>query len=99
MSNVFNKTLNSYPESTQLLPESLRGVDGMLDEMVRNGYEYGRQYIKTSVRSALNVDSNVTQSKDVEKQILEVSCDEDNEDNCAHIDYNCRSGTGLTIYG
>ncbi|CAG2100895.1 unnamed protein product [Medioppia subpectinata] len=66
------QTLSYYPESSQLLPESLKGVDGMLDEMVRNGYEYGRQYIKNSVRNALNVDSNVTQSKAVEKQILEI---------------------------
>ena len=44
----------------------------MLDEMVKNGYEYGRQYIKNSVQNALNVDGNVTKTIIVEKQILEI---------------------------
>ncbi|XP_054166096.1 transmembrane protein 245-like [Oppia nitens] len=72
MGNIFNKTISYYPEATQLLPESIKGVDGMLDQMVKNGYEYGRQYIKNSIRNTLDVDSNVTQSKAVEKQILEI---------------------------
>jgi hypothetical protein len=72
MSNVVNKTIGDNPELTQLLPESFRGVHGVLDEVIRNGYEYGREYIKETIRNVLNVDGNVTKTKVVEKQILEI---------------------------
>ena len=64
--------MSYYPESTQLLPQSFKGVEGMVDQMVRNGYEYGREYIKTSIQSTFNVDGNLTESTAVEKQILEI---------------------------
>ena len=72
MSNVFNKTISYYPESAQLLPESIKDVNGILDEMIKNGYEYGREYIKNSIRDILNVDRNITKTKAIEKQILEI---------------------------
>jgi hypothetical protein len=72
MSNVVNKTIGDNPELTQLLPESFKGVHGVLDEVIKNGYEYGREYIKETIRNALNVDGNVTKTKVVEKQILEI---------------------------
>jgi len=72
MSNVFNRTIGDNQELAQLLPESFQGVHGMLDEVIRNGYEYGREYIKNTIRNALNVDGNVTKTVVVEKQILEI---------------------------
>lgn len=69
MGNVVNKTIAG---SHELVPESLHDVQNMLDEVVKNAYTYGRSYIKNTIRSALNIEGNVTNTKIVEKQILEI---------------------------
>ena len=68
--NVLNETLRSYPESGQYIPVGFNGIDEVLDQMVRNGYEYGREYIKGFVQNALHVNDNKTRA--VEKQVLEI---------------------------
>lgn len=69
-SSLINRTVHNT-EIQQLVPESLRDVQGTLDTMLGDAYLYGREWISSSVRKMID-DQNDTRAAALEKQILEV---------------------------
>lgn len=70
-SSLINHTVVNSPELQEMLPESLRNVQGAFDSMLGDAYLYGRQWIGGAVRRAME-DADESHMMEVERQTLEL---------------------------
>ncbi|KFM67086.1 Transmembrane protein, partial [Stegodyphus mimosarum] len=69
-SSLINRTVHNT-DIQQLVPESLRDVQGTLDSVLDDAFIYGRGWISASVRRIID-DKNDERAAALEKQILEI---------------------------
>ncbi|XP_054712364.1 transmembrane protein 245-like isoform X2 [Uloborus diversus] len=69
-SSLINQTVQNT-DIQQLVPESLRDVQGTLDSMLDDAFLYGRGWISASVRRIID-EKNEERAAALEKQILEI---------------------------
>ncbi|KAF8789876.1 Transmembrane protein 245 like protein [Argiope bruennichi] len=69
-SSLINKTVHDT-DIQQLVPESLRDVQGTVDAVLDDAFMYGRGWISATVRRIID-DKNEERAAELEKQILEI---------------------------
>lgn len=66
--NLINTTVSQHPELNQLLPE---GWQSMMNSMVGNAFQYGREYLANVIRDSMS-DSNPEKAEQIEIQVIEL---------------------------